>query len=178
MKKIFAAIVCLVIFCNFSVTQAKQVRLADEGTESLYQNISKFLTAEIKNLSIGELQRTVNNDEQMDEEVLRAWSFPVENHEGLLARYVLLANSEGYVAMISIFIQNQTVTVHDYSRLIGALFYSSGLPVEESSTLFKGLERYKDDVRTSRIWSYKKNKYFNFMEITWDTCLAYILYAE
>lgn len=161
MKKILSAIVGLVILVNFSVCQAGNIRLADEGVETFYSSISNVHSQVNTKISLSNLLRTANLDMP---EYMRAWTcwYYLDGYSEPIGEIIFFVNNEGYVYMAKIVSYfNQT---EGLAGLIASIFLTAGATPEEIETMFENVTE-SNNIRVYSFWSHLRNKEFSLMEL-------------
>ena len=165
MKKIFVAIVCFVIFVNFSVCNAGNIRLADEGVETFYSSVSNVLSQMNTETSLSNLLRTAHID--MPEHNMRAWTcwYYLEGYSEPIGEIIFNVDNQGYVSTAKIVAYyNQTDVLTVAGTIIGSIFFSAGASFEEIKTMFENVTE-SDNIRICGFWSHLRNKQFVLMEL-------------
>ena len=178
MKKIFVAIVCFVIFVNFSVCQAKIVRVADEGAENLYQNISQFFGTNSNPMILGNLHRVAGKDFSVMNQ--RAFECQFGNYSQPFGEIVFYVDSAGYVSDILLHVNfNTDITSSDITKLTGTMFYCLGLSATEAKTLYFEMQTDAETGLTfSKVWSPLRNKLFVMYKFEEASECTYTLHAD
>ena len=163
MRKIFVAIVGLVIFVNFSACNAGNIRLADEGVETFYTSLSNVLSQANTKISLSNLLRTASLD--VSEYNTRAWScaYYLEDYSDPIGEIIFLVNNEGYVYMVKVVSYfNQTEGLA--GQIIASIFFSAGAAPEEMDAMFENVTE-SNNVKIYSFWSHLRNKNFSLMEL-------------
>ena len=163
MKKIFVAIVGLAIFVNFSVCNAGNIRLADEGVETFYSSLLNIFSNVESKIYLSNLLRTANLD--MPEHNTRAWScaYYLKNYSEPIGEIIFFVDNEGYVYMakvVSYFNQTEGLA----GQVLASIFFSAGAAPEEIETMFKNVTE-SNNIKIYSFWSHLRNKNFSLMEL-------------
>lgn len=162
MKKIFAAIVCLVVFANFSICSAGIFRLADEGVETFYSSVSSTLSNVESKISLSNLLRTSNLDMPDN---MRAWScaYYLKGYSDPIGEIIFFVNNEGYVYAAKIVsYYNQTEGLA--GKIIVVIFFSAGAAPDEIVAMSENVTE-SNGIKTYSFWSQLRNKKFSVMEL-------------
>ena len=164
MKKIFVAIVCFVIFVNFSVCQAKRVSLANMGAGNFYSALVYNLESLGFNIKLAKLLRYPNLDEP--DEDLTAWACffgsaeadPSTKPEGDIVFWV---NGNGNMDALHTNIYNKQASLKGFF-ISQAASKIIGMTDSEWKKLNDSMTDYDDDSVVGGIWSDSSQRHFVF----------------
>lgn len=175
MKKIFALLICIAFFVNFSLVQAKNVRVADEGAENLYQSISQLLIN--RSIIFSGLQRSADRDFVVGE---RTFECQFGNYSQPFGEILFCVDSEGYVATIFLCVDFKSgITEQELAYIAGTIHFCLGLSAEEGRKLYFEMNEYDKATGMifSKVWSSTKNRLFIMSKAESDSSCTYILQA-
>ena len=190
MKKIFVAVICFVIFFNFSVCQAKTVRISDDGPEILYQEIKEtipeFNKGTNRSIYVGKFLKTFSTYNLYGENYrISGCQIYEEGKDEQIGQILFHVDKEGYVFGLRIIFFSRKGMEVGYIPILGSTLVSLRIESESGLKLTNGFD-FQDEQKTGYLainstWSSNINKKINlYLRSFKDTedGLDFVLLAE